>query len=214
MNQSFDVLLDHARMVLENVQSHPQVKAKMAEFGYHQQRLQEGKALYETVVMLQTEQEDHYSKEKGISLRLREDLETAKALYKEHMEIARFAFRNDPEMEKKLELKGARKQGQVQLSKQMHRFYEQTEPIIPVLKKYGAQPEEFAQAKAMVEAIIAACSQRMRCQGNAQEATQKRNMVVKELRTWLTDFRKVARVALKKESQLLESFGIQIPAIH
>lgn len=210
MNYSIDDLIDHAQTVIENAKNHPDAKTRMAEFGYHKQRMEEGKTLLESMLSLQMQQEDCYSQEKGLKQQLTRDLEAVKALYKEHLGIARFVFRNDASMQAKLELYGPRKRSQASATHQIRKFYIRVEEVMPQMKKYGAKAEEFAQAKAMIDAISAIRAKRKRCQGNAQSATQQRNKVKKELQGWLANFKKVARVALKDEQQLLEVFGIVV----
>ncbi len=48
---------------------------------------------------------------------------------------------------------------------------------------------------------------------DAQSSTQKRNEVLKALNRWVGDFKKVARVALQDDPQLLESLGIMVPSV-
>lgn len=210
MNYAIDDLIDHARTVFENAKSHPLASTKMAEFGYHKQKIEEGKALLEAMLSLQMEQEDCYSNEKGLKQQLDRDLEAVKALYKEHLGIARFTFRNDAAMQARLELHRPRKRSQAKATHQIRKFYIRVEEVMPQMKKYGAKVEEFAQAKAMIDAISAARAKRKQCQGNAQSATQQRNKAKKELQAWLADFKKIARVALKDEQQLLEVFGMVV----
>lgn len=210
MNYAIDDLIDHTRIVLENAKSHPFASTKMAAFGYHKQKIEEGALLLENMLSLQMQQEDCYSTGKGLKQQLDKDLEAVTTLYKEHLGIARFAFRHDPLMQAKLELQGARKRGLPKAIHQIQKFYIRAEEVISQMKKYGARPEEFAQAKAMIEAISMARAQKKRCHGNAQSATQQRNKAKRELQAWLSDFKKVARVALKDEQQLLEVFGMVV----
>lgn len=210
MNYSIDDLIEHTQIVVENARNHQHASARMQEFGYHEQRVEEGKALLEHMISLQMQQEDCYSNERGLKKQLDTDLAAVKALYKEHLDIAKFTFRNDPVMQARLELYGPRKRSQIRATHQIRKFYIRVEEVLPQMKKYGAKTVEFAQARAMIDAIAAARAARKRCQGNAQSATQQRNKTKKELQAWLANFKKVARVALKDDIQLLEVFGIVV----
>lgn len=212
MNTSIDELIDHASTLIINAATHPQVSTKIKEYGYHTQRLEIGKGLLEQLNHLQMEQEDCYSTGKELKQRMDKELEALRTLYMEHLEIARFAFRQEPLQQARLELTGSRKRGQSKMIHQIRKFYLRLEPVIPSIKKHGAKPEEIAQATAMSEAIMALRAERKKCWGDAQAATQARNTVQKDLRVWLADFKKVARIALKDEGQLLEVFGITVTA--
>lgn len=59
----------------------------------------------------------------------------------------------------------------------------------------------------MIESIVESRRERLQKTGEAQDATQKRDDVRRALRTWVTDFRAIARVALRDEPQLLEALG-------
>lgn len=212
MNYSIDEFIDHASTLIVNAVTHPQVNTRIKEYGYHAQRMEEGRVLLEQLNNLQMKQEDCYSNGKELKKQLDKDLEAIKQLYLAHLEIARFAFRHDTLQQVRLELQGSRKRGQSKMTHQIRKFYIRLEPVMRQMKQHGAKPEEVAQAKAMIDAIAAVRAERKQCQGNAQAATQARNQAKKDLQKWLADFKKVARIALKEEQQLLEVFGITVPS--
>ena len=64
----------------------------------------------------------------------------------------------------------------------------------------------------MVEALHSVRQQQLQSKGDAQDATEKRNMARKALKTWMSRFRKTARLALQDDPQLLEGLDIVVPS--
>lgn len=62
----------------------------------------------------------------------------------------------------------------------------------------------------MVEALSTACQQQLQRIGEAQDATEKRDEVLKEIDDWMKDFKAAARLALKDHPQWLEILGIKV----
>jgi transcriptional antiterminator len=117
-------------------------------------------------------------------------------------------------METQLQLKGNRKRDWAGWTAQVFSFYSRVEAEgMVMMKKHGAKAEEVAQGKAMAEALMAIHQQKKSNAGDAQSATQKRDEALKALERWIADFKKVARVALQDDPQLLEALGIVVPSM-
>jgi hypothetical protein len=78
------------------------------------------------------------------------------------------------------------------------------------LQQFGGTPENFAQNQAAIEAVLTLQALRLDKKADAESSTQQKNEAVKELRAWYGEFRKLARIAFKKNPQALESFGILV----
>ncbi|MEK6479067.1 hypothetical protein WJR50_16085 [Catalinimonas sp. 4WD22] len=57
--------------------------------------------------------------------------------------------------------------------------------------------------------ILCNTDYKVRC-NNAENSTQEKNQVIKDLRAWYGEFRKLARIAFKDNPQVLESFGMVV----
>ncbi|MDF9799381.1 Na+/phosphate symporter [Catalinimonas alkaloidigena] len=131
--------------------------------------------------------------------------------YTRHCKKARLAFEGQRGILEQLQLPGKRKGDIHGLMSQINAFYSKIEQYAEQISKFDISQEEVAQTKAMLEALAAARLQQIESKGEAQHATHQRDASRKELRKWMAQFRKVARIALADEPQLLESLGIVVP---
>ncbi len=214
MKKSIDARLVQFSILIANATRHPKVKQKMEQYGYTATRIQEGQNLIDQLTLLQHEKESCYSQGNALKQQLKNDVKALKALYIEHLTIARFAFRGNAYMEAQLQLKGSRKKDWAGWTAQILSYYSRVEAEgMAAMKKHGAKAEEMAQGKAMAEALTAIYQQKKSNAGDAQSATQKRDDVFKALNRWAGNFKKVARIALQDDPQLLEALGMVIPSV-
>jgi len=214
IKRTIEARLLHARLLARNVGANPRVKQRMEKFGYTAARMQELLDLIAQAETLKGEKANLYNEKKALAKQLEADVLALKALYKEHLTIARFVFRKDEYMQGALELKGTRKTDWAGWVAQVNKFYANAEAkALTALKKQGVQPEEIAQGKAMTEALQAVYQDKKSVWGNAQSATQQQDAVLKAINQWVRDFKKVAQVALQDDAQLLEVLGMVVPSV-
>ncbi len=70
--------------------------------------------------------------------------------------------------------------------------------------------DRLAAEKAKITAMDAALKARAAAKGQAQQATQDQHAAVATLQSWIGAFRRVARVALHDQPQLLEKLGVLV----
>jgi hypothetical protein len=76
------------------------------------------------------------------------------------------------------------------------------------LSGYGVTPEKLQAGQQMADEAEAANAAREKEKGEAQQATKDRDEAVEIMDDWMSDFRKIARIALADKPQLLEKLGI------
>lgn len=201
-----------ARLAIENALEHALIKKKLATVSYDQKKLRAGKALCEEVHLLHSLQQDRYAEQYEGTDTLRTQFAELQARYRRHLKRARLAFEDQRSVRELLQINGKRKTDTVGQLDQIEAFYSKIEPYREVMSRYDVTAEELAQTKAMVEALRAGRRQRAARMGEAQHATQQRDKKRRELRTWMAQFRKAARLALNDEPQLLEVLAITVPS--
>ncbi len=199
-----------ARLAAENALEHAIIKKKLATVGYDQKKLLAGKALSEEVYLLCSVQQDKYAAQYEGTDALKEQLAEVQARYRQHVKRARLAFEGQRSIRELLQINGKRKTDTVGQLDQIYAFYSKIEQYLEVIARYDVKAEEIAQTKAMVEALQAGQRKRTARRGEAQHATQQRDRKRRELKDWMTQFRKAARLALHDNPQLLEVLGIQV----
>ncbi|WPP52793.1 hypothetical protein [Catalinimonas niigatensis] len=212
--KSIEAQLAQASTLIMNASKHPKVKLQMSSFGYTAERMQQGYEFVNTFLLLQDEKDNCYSRNSGLRQQLDQDVKALKSLYKDHLTIARFAFRTDAYMQAQLHLKGKRKTDWAGWTAQVQHFYNRIEAEgMAAMKKHGAKAEELVQGKAMADALRATHQDKQSITADAQSATQRRDEVLKAMNRWVSDFKKVAQVALQDDPQLLEALGILVPSV-
>ncbi len=181
----------------------------MTAYGLTPKRVQEGDGLLKNARQLHSVQDAHYDTASDMSLQMEEECAAALDVFKGHVAIAKSAFRKEPQVLKKLKINKLAK-GKWALVQQAVNFYEKTPQYAAQLQQFGGSPEDFAQNKSAVEAVLTLQALRLDKKADAEGCTQQKNEAVKELRAWYGEFRKLARIAFKKNPQALESFGIVV----
>lgn len=212
MKTSIDRKIIQAKNTIENALNYPDILKKLSACGYDRKRLQEGKALNEKAQLLQLAKQERYGARIESTKMLESDTSLTKAIYNEHVALARIVFKNRPGMQEKLQISGRRKYGREEWLAQAIAFYSKTEEIGEAMAKFGITQEVLTQTGAMVEALFAARQQQMQRIGEAQHATDQRDEALREMDDWMKDFRIAARLALKDTPQLLEVLGIKVPS--
>jgi hypothetical protein len=214
IKRTIDARLLRAKLLAANTAKHPKVKKQMELFGYPAARMQELHNLIAQAEAFKDDKKDFYSQKRSLAKQMATEIKALKAMYKEHLTIARFAFRNDTYLQGQLELKGTRKTDWAGWLEQVGDFYTKAEALaLSALKKQGITPEELAQGKAMAQALTAAYEDKKSTKGDAQLATKKRDEVLTTIDRWVSSFKKVAQVALQDDPQLLEVLGIVVPSV-
>ena len=183
----------------------------MSGYGFNQKRIQEGSALLQNARQLHATQTDHYDVARRISAQLEEDREVALDAFRGHVTIAKSAFRKDPLALKELKITAV-SNARWGWTQQAIDFYGKAPQYMETLQQYGATPEAFEQNKAAVEALQVLKDRRMQKKGEAEDSTQQKKEAVKALRAWYGEFRKLARIAFRKNPQVLETFGMVVPS--
>lgn len=211
-SSSIPKLFNSARTAIDNAGSQAEIQKRMSHYGFTPKRMQEGKVLLEQALMLHEAKDQKYDERWELSSQFKADLQTARKAFSLHVTIARLAFRDEADILHKLPVKRIKSRLDEWLSQALT-FYKKAVPHAQVLERnYSLSLEELQQSAAMIESIIAVRNQRLQKKGEAEEATRTRNQGIRELKAWLTEFRSVARIALKDTPQLLEALGIMVPS--
>lgn len=206
---SLDRLREVSSLSVNNTLKDPEAQQKMTQYGFSPRRMKEGKTLLQQLEQQCRTQEQHYEAHWELAHRMDNELRSTRAVFVAHVEVARFAFRNEPAILRKLAIRRLATNRWAWV-KQAQSFYTKVTEHTAAMETHGVKSEELAQAQASLQAIAALREDLTRRKGDAEDATQRKQQADKELRAWLSEFRTVARMAFKETPQKLEAFGIRV----
>ncbi len=210
MKQTISEQIVASQTAIDNALNHTEIQKKMAGFGYDRKKLMEGNALCQKVRMLNFSKQSKYSEQLRSTDTFQADLLQVDKSYKKHLKIARVAFENDRATSEALQIRGKRKTDTHGWLEQAYAFYYAIDAYTEVMSRYNVSQEELMQTRAMVEALYSTRQQQIQSKGESQQATFVRDQARKELKAYMSRFRKTARIALMDNPQLLEVLGIVI----
>ena len=207
--------LTSARLIISNALEPPVMSERLAPFGYDLTRIREGEALLNTAEQLIARHNKEYGDQYAATEALKEQYATARESYIEHVRLARIAKKKHSTLEGSLQLKGERKNTISGWLAQASVFYVNA-LTVPEIKEalsfYGIDEAALKLGNAQVEAVAAALAEQKSLISVAQATTQEKNKAMAALDNWVSDFKSIARIALKDDAQLLEAFGIITPS--
>ena len=208
---SINALLEAAGLVILHLTQNKTLQKTMSAFGFPAQRLQFGEKLLNDIRQVGSTRSQDTDEARRLSHQIDQDGEVAFQTFRDHVAVARAAYRQQPLALQELKISKLIT-GKWNWVQQALEFYEQAPRHMSQLQQFGATPEAFQQNEAAVQALLALKAQRLDRKGKVESNTQRRNQKIKELRAWYGDFRRLARVAFKEDPQLLETFGIVVPS--
>ncbi len=204
-------LLEAVNLAIVNTLANKALQQKLSSYGFTPKRMQEGKALWERVQQTEKTQRQYYTSSRQVAEQIKQDTEAARDLFREHVAVARTAYRKEPLVIQDL---GVQRMVNTKLGwiAQAQKFYEQAPQYAERLGQYGAPAESLQQNHAAVEALVALRAQRFLTKGDAEDSTQEKVQSLQQLRAWYGEFRKIARIAFQDNPQRLETYGIVVSA--
>ena len=207
--RAIDDLLKASSLSVNNTLADKNAQQALAKYGFTTKHVKEGKGLLTNCNEQCRAQEQYHQTQWELNHRIKGELKTTREQFVEHVKVARFVFRKDAPMLHQLNVQRLERTEDAWL-KQANAFYERITPHATRLAPQGVSSEELAQNQAALQAIVALREEQARIKGDAEDATQRKKQAQQELREWLSEFRKVARLAFKKSPQKLEAFGILV----
>jgi hypothetical protein len=200
-----------AQVAIDNAISNDEIKALLADYGYDETRLAEGKLLLDNVNQLQQTQQKEYGDQFEATNALNSIWNNAYNEYMRFVKISRVALKNELAISQKLGLNGTRKEtlsGWLGQAKQFYLNGLSDSTVLSKLSSFGITQAKLEAGKILVDETEAKNAIQEKEKGEAQQATVERDKVADQLFEWLADFIVIARIALESKPQLLEILGI------
>lgn len=208
--QSIGHRLAAAELALTNAQNDEVILSALAPFSYDNERIQEGRDLYESARNMVNQQAAVYGQQYEYTGDLGTAWAAADAVYMPALKVARIALRDHERANEALKLSGIRKKSLWGWLEQAQVFYANLladEEMLAAMARFGYDRAKLENEAAMVKSVAAADHTQEGQKGEAQQATKMRDANLDEMDQWLSDFKVIARIALTEAPQMLEKLG-------
>lgn len=191
-----------------------ELASPLAEYGYTEDKLKAGNALYKTAQELQNKQKKEYGDQYGATYELNVAKAGANATYMKHLKIARVVFGRNPGVSEALQLAGTRSRtfsGWLSQAKTLYANALEFARVLDALGEFGITKNKLQAAQVLITDCESKYNKQLKEKGEAQTATRVRDKALDTLDRWVSDFVAIFRIALESNPQYLEMLGIVEP---
>ena len=202
--------LELYRVALENAIANTIIAEALAELGYEQQIIDEGKeklAHARSAFELNNIEDDESAQAYQEFDTLKEEIKEAYSL---HRKKGKVVFRKDDLVLNQLELSGAAPKAYIKWLETVKKFYttvKNTQAIQDKLQRLKITINDVDNLLGKISQLEAARSKYLIEKGESQEATQTKDTAIAQIDDWMSELYAVARIALEDKPQLLEALG-------
>ena len=189
------------------------IRSAVVDFGYNDERLDEGKTLYNQLDALEREH-DRVGGEKMKLVERKQLLQKSVAkAYMKYLKIARIAFAGHSQAMDVLLLEGTRERtynkwfGQVMVF--CNNLLEHKE-YWPMMESYGVKALHVEKLKNDLNILSDLADQCNKATAAIKQLTQKKLKQTLKVQNWVSDYIKIARIALEDQPQHLVKLGIMV----
>ena len=205
--QSIAQQLNTGQLAIGNSLSDPEIQSLVAQFGYPAVKLNEGKALYDCALSAVNAEKSAAGAQQE-STRVLEQAETsAREAYQALAKVARAVFGKDKAQLNALGLSGNTPKDTAGFIACAYTLFDNARTL-PALADYGYDSVKLQSERAKIAAYDSANQQQEAAKGAAQQATREQDSALQALNEWTSQYLKIAKVALREKSQLLEKIGV------
>lgn len=203
-----DELLRAAELAIEGVLTNPSASTQLEVYGLSSAQLQTGKLRWQTLAHLHEVHTQLRSERYAISQQINASLQAVSEQFRAHVSVARTAFHANPALFDALGVSPLATR-RWECVRQAAHFYQQLHIRDVSLEAYGISTVALVHAREQVAQLLALKEERVKKKTSVDQHAQEVRGAKLALRTWMVDFRLVARVALRSHPQMLELFGVQ-----
>ena len=189
------------------------IRSAVSDFGYNEERLGEGRRLYDELFSLEKEW-GRVGDERTILIHKKQSLQKAIAKeYMKYLKIARIAFVSHPQAIEVLMLDGARE-------RVFNKWYSQVvvfcnnlidhKDYWPMMAIYGVKSQHIEKLKKDLNSLSEMVEQSAQLTAKIKQLTLKKQKQTVKVQNWVSDYIKIARIALEDHPQHLSKLGIMV----
>ncbi len=195
-------LLENCRIAIDNLQKETDFAAKMAEFGYDKDAVQEGKALYDKA---RTSYDDHI-RHKDLLKKKVYDFKEAKSrlqsLYGLDRKKAKLVFKNNPMAQTQLMITGKIPRNFIPWLEVVRTFYKtltENPALTTSLLRLKVTPEEIQEGHQYIKQLEETQSAYYQIQGESQLSTIQKEAALNAIHQWNSTLLATTNIAFMED---------------
>lgn len=196
--------------IFENISKNELLKNELAEYGYDDQEIAKGKALYDNAAQKLDLNKTESAEEKMAYDAFSKKFEELKKTYTTDRKKAKIIFKDEDTILAVLAVKGIMSIRIGAMLDDIDTFYKQLqarEELRTPLKRLKITDEHIAEQLKALNEVRQAYLQYTNEKGESQQATKNKDAAFEALEKWVREFYSIAKIALEDQPQLLESLG-------
>ena len=199
--------LNAAQLAIGNSLSNSEIQSLVAQFGYPADKLNEGKVLYDSALEAVNAEKSAAGAQQEASRTMAQAETSARDAYQALAKVARAVFAKDKSQLNALGLNGSMPKDTAGFLASAYTLFDNARTL-PALADYGYNSVKLQSERAKIAAYDTANQQQEAAKGAAQQATREQDTILQDLNDWTAQYLKIAKVALRAKSQLLEKLGV------
>ncbi len=212
-NFSESELMELYRVSLKNVESQEKIASAMESFGYDKTNIDKGRQLANAISLSYVKKQQKTTEVIKAYNNFRAKYKIQSEIYSLHRKRAKFIFKEEPHILNRLSIKNKMPKSYTKWIKCVKMFYSEivSEDIV-AKSRYGLKfnAEELEASNNLILDIEQSRSEYISRRGESQNITKEKNKCLKKLNDWMSEFYKIARIALKDNIQLMEALGKKV----
>lgn len=205
--------LERSRIALNNAESHPEIKAALAEVGVDEEKFAEGWAVYIKAKETWELNNNEKSETRLASLSYSKSYSELEMKFKRHRDLTLILCKRDPDTLIQLGVKGSFPKKYNEFFDMVKLFYtaiSNNTLVQTKLRIIKLTPEVASACLDDLEEILSHRAEFDREMGESQAATVSKNAALHELADWMDEFDTLAEIALYDTPQSLEVLGVLV----
>ena len=205
--------LEQYNTTFENALNHPIITPTLAEFGYDEVKLSEGKQIFfvarNAYDFKITEDDETKEAKYGLDTKLEELF----SIYYPHRKKAKVIFKNDPVILHLLGINGCIPTDYLSRMEIIKKFYTEILNDETLQQRFAAIKitlEDLTKANNVAAEVVSNRFEYVREKGESQDATKNKLAALKIIDDWMDDFYEIAEIAFEDNPQLLEVLGVYV----
>lgn len=201
-------LLQRFGILFENLKTQTELKTELAEYGYDEAEIAQGKTLYDKALAEYQKNIKETQQETSAQHLFRQKLDELTNTYATDRKKARIIFKDQSDALTNLRLKGRTAVSISSIIDDTRVFYgtlQQNNTLLTPLNRLKINTEHINAQLSKLTEVEKAYADYTREKGESQQATKDKNQALAQLEKWVREFYAIAKIALEDKPQLLES---------